>query len=218
MRYGVALTTHGPAPHLDETLVSFDRWVSPRPTSRLAVVDGPDATMPPVRPDGTPWWIRQAQTPAGFCQTVTALWEMCREAIAEYKLDYIFWLENDFRFIRPVQVDLMAYAIGRFQHLGLCQMILMRQPVNGREKKLGSVVATIEPPPVQHLGWLHHHGYFSTNPSLMPAWMFERDFPEGPECEGKFGLRLRDEGLSFGIWGEGDVWVEHLGTRDGKGY
>jgi hypothetical protein len=218
MRYGLLVTTHGDAPHLPETLTSFERWVTPDPVVRLAVVDGPDALLPSTVQPGGPWWTRQAQNQYGFCVTVRTGWDLARDAIAEHRLDYVFWLENDFRFFRPVQVDLMAYAIGRFRHLGLSQMSLLRQPVNEREIIAGSVLPTIEPAPVQHMGWIAHSGYFTTNPSLIPAWLFDFDWPEGPECEGKMGLRLRDAGLTFGIWGEGDEWVEHLGTRNGKGY
>lgn len=217
MRYGLLVTTHGDAPHLDEALTTFDRWVTPAPDLRMAVVDGESGVLPPIRPGGDAWWTRQHERQEGFCATVASAWALAREAIVECKLDYVFWLENDFRFYRPVQVDLMAWAIGRFQHIGLAQMSLLRQPVDPREIEAGGVLACIDDT-VQHMGWIEHRSYFTTNPSLIPARVFDRDFPAGPECEGKMGARLRDEGLSFGVWGEGDEWVEHLGTRGGHGY
>lgn len=69
--------------------------------------------------------------------------------------------------------------------------------------------------------WLEHRSYFTTNPSLMRrAFMAEHPWPDYPDqCEGRFGIDLIQAGYSFGVWGDGSPWVEHIGAaRTGFGY
>lgn len=222
MRYGLVLVTHGDAPHLAETLQSFERWVTPAPDLRMCVADGPDALLPDVIPSEAAWWIRQHEEQHGFCAAVRTGWQMAREAIEEYRLDFVFWLENDFRFLRPVDVTLMAYALTRFTHIPICQMALMRAAVNKREEKYPNILEAWPEgdPPVSHMGWIQHTKFWTTNPALIPSWVFDVDFPDGPGCEGSFWRAVAPRGWQMGFWGEGDVWVEHMGVRDsnGKGY
>ena len=69
-------------------------------------------------------------------------------------------------------------------------------------------------------GWMEHTGFWTTNPSLIPyATLRDYDWPDdgAGQCEGRFGIRLKADARTFGYWGNGDTWVEHLGTRDGTG-
>lgn len=217
MRYGLLVVTHGEAPHLTDTLLSFDRYVSPSPTARLAVVDGPDSRLPDYPSEGA-WETVQHGEQEGFCAACRTGWEVARAACRRDDLDAIFWLENDFRFLRPVPLPMLLRVMDRWN---LAQMALPRQPLAPREKQAGSVIGTVDH--TQMLGWVQHHGFFTTNPSLIPSVIFDAvDWPDGPECEGKMGITLRDDlGVSFGYMGEaGEEWVEHLGVRSatGKGY
>jgi hypothetical protein len=120
-------------------------------------------------------------------------------------------------------------------------MALIRDVANADEAKAGGLVASrpgefeqryLSPEgfsyprhaePVQGLGaipWLEQRSYFTTNPSLMRrAFMAEQPFLDdgGPYCEGRYGIRLRDLGYTFGAWGSGEEWVAHMGVRDASG-
>lgn len=219
MKYGLVLTTHGPAPHLDDTLQSFYRWVSPAPVFRYAVVDGHGSLSPPIRGQTEAWTVLQAHDQYGFCKTVQSAWGRAAAMCADHDLDYVFWLENDFRFLRPI--DLTQAALTLSENPKVAQMSFLRQPVNEREIAAGGVLDALPPDMyVRRQGWVDQTAYFTTNPSLIPASVLELGFPDGPECEGKMGVRLRDAGYTFGVWGDGSTWVEHMGERshEGKGY
>jgi hypothetical protein len=214
MRYLLALLTHGPAPFLAETLRTFHKWVGPAPAGYVAVVDGPGTQ--PMLPPGRDWHVLQHVEQRGFCEASAALWRHARTAAIDNDVPYVFWLENDFRFLRPVQVDLMADTLRK--HPVVAQMALMRQPVNEKEKKAGSLVAANPNLFHKRQGWMEHVGFWTTNPSLIPVrTMVEHDWPTGAQCEGHMGIRLKGQARTFGYWGNGDVWVEHLGHRDGTG-
>jgi hypothetical protein len=213
VKYALLLITHGDAPHRDEVLRTFSRLVAPQPDVRLAVVDGPGVPPPPG-----PWRVRRHAQQEGFCAACRTGWDLAREAIDEHDLTHVFWLEHDFRFLRPVYLERAAEPLDA--HPYLAQMALMRQPVNDAEVAAGGIIpsrpeATWERWP----GWIEHREFWTTNPALIPAHVI-RDYgwPDGDRCEGRFGIHLREQGLSFGFWGDGSVYVEHVGTRDGKGY
>jgi hypothetical protein len=219
MRYVLAVLTHGRAPHLNETIKTFLRWATPQPTALLAVVDGADSTVPAIPSRGTRGWhVHQNVIQEGFCGASARLWEAARQTVHDEGLTHVFWLENDFRFLRPVQLDLMANVLR--QHPVVAQMALMRQPVNAAEVKAGSVLASRPDQFWHRQGWMEHTSFWTTNPSLIPAGvLYGYDWPDDGQgqCEGRFGLRLKADARTFGYWGNGDTWVEHLGTRDGTG-
>lgn len=155
----------------------------------------------------------------GFCHGTRELWRQVSLAAFDENIDYVFWLEHDFRFLNHVPVDRLQAVL---EDHWLAQVALMRQPVNEAEKAAGGVVASrpgrFWP---QAGGYLLHEEYFTTNPSMMrTSFMLENPWPEdGEECEGKFGIALRIIGYRFAVWGDGKPWVEHVGElRTGKGY
>ena len=181
--------------------------------------------MPPIGDDEQPWRCVALQSQLGFCKATRALWEVAVETDCEY----VFWLEHDFVFQR--EVDLRELADVLDDHRSLAQMSLMRQPISPREVEAGGVVKNhermsdefyshISGPLTERREWLSHEAYFTTNPSLMRRqFMADTMWPrEDAECEGRFGLQLKEAGYSFGIWGDGSPWVEHIGQRDGHGY
>ena len=116
-------------------------------------------------------------------------------------------------------------------HNDLAELALMRGSVNNEERAAGGVIE-------KHIGrgdvfskilshgddfdisWLSHRAYFTTNPSLMrKEFMYLNPWPDYErECEGRFAFDLRDRGYCFGIVGNGEPWVTHIGVRNGKGY
>ncbi len=225
MRYTLALLTHGDAPHLDRTLESFAAHVTPEPTTRVCLIDGP-GRAPAVEPLG-PWLIEQHDRQQGFCASTRDLWSLAVRASVLEGNAHVMWLENDFRFDRPVDMrDLqMALGVGHY-----AQVSLMRQPVNQHEVEAGGVLATIDsellgtcrvtPTDGEPVDWVEHGAYFTTNPSLMSTeWMLRNPWPGATrECEGRFGLMLRERGHRFAVIGDGTPWVTHLGERSGRGY
>lgn len=220
MRYRLIVVTHGgeeTREMLGDTLASFAEMVTPSPAERVLIEDGPPKQM---RWRGA----RLASSrPLGFCKTAEMAWMTAATAGVSWN----FWLEHDFRFARPVDLEEMAEVLALNPEVA--QMSLMRQPVNLLEIERGGVVG-IEPdafvPRISSTEkrnrnvWLEHGRYWTTNPSLfhqsIPA---EVPWPEvGSECEGHLTIALRQAGYSFGIWGEGEPWVEHVGERTGFGY
>lgn len=154
----------------------------------------------------------------GFAGAVREGWRRALETDA----DFVFGLEQDFIFNRPVPVHDMTHVFTHQRHL--VQMALMRQPANPAERAAGGVE---ELDPLAYrlvqwgdLIWREHRKFVTTNPALWPRWVVERGWPEGELSEGRFGLDLFAESPSYhaGYWGEG-VWVEHIGEeRAGLGY
>lgn len=217
MRYALALLTHGAAPTLGWCLWSFAEQVTPSPSRRLALIDGP-GRMPPAEPLGAFEVHAQARR-AGFCTASGLLWQLA----AASEEPYVFWLEHDFVFDR--RVDLAAAARLLDARPELVQVQLMRDAVSDEEKAAGGLFEARRGdyhPHVEEDGtaWLEHHGYYTTNPSLMrTSFLTDEPWPgDRLRCEGLFGLRLIRAGRSFAVLGEGEPWMRHVGVRDGSGF
>lgn len=221
MKYRLIVVTHGGdenTPMLRDTLASFMEMVTPKPAERILIEDGPrKAEMEDWR--GARLW---SGNPQGFCKTAEMAWM----AAAGGDVPWTFWLEHDFMFTRPVYLEHMAEVLA--QHPEVAQMSLLRQAVNPAEVKAGGVVE-VEPdafvpkitPTERGRGvWLEHGRYWTTNPSLFARQIpLENPWPEEErQCEGHHSISLRSAGYSFGIWGQGEPWVEHVGERSGFGY
>jgi glycosyltransferase involved in cell wall biosynthesis len=212
MKYALVLITHGRAETLERTLASFEEMVFPAPRDRIVIADGADSRLPHGK-----WDIVQHETQFGFCTACRSGW---RKASAS-ECEFVFWLENDFRFLRPLDLRQLAEHLRR-DHL-LAQMSLLRQSVSPQEHQHGGVIEALRARGHEFASngaWLRHRAYFTTNPSLMRrTFMADNPWPAYErECEGRFGLDLIARGYSFGIWGNGEPWVEHIGVRDGYGY
>lgn len=155
----------------------------------------------------------------GFCGATRRLWQRA----AGMDVDYVFWLEHDFRFTRTVDLGVMADLL---EDPEIAQVTLLRQAVNKTERKAGGIVEANPEAFTDMGGWLEHTRYFSTNPSLMRRdFMQQHTFgddrhrlPQDIRCEGLFGMALIEQGYRFAVMGEGEPWVEHVGWRDGTGY
>ncbi len=213
LNYRLIVVTHGDAPNLERVLASFEALVTPTPRERVLVVDGPGRV--PIGMDD--WEIWGASRQAGFCATYERVWRAARST----KLPFVFLLENDFLFLRPVE---LAPIAGLLHTIDLAQVALVRQAVNEQEKAAGGL---IESRPGQftareHEGhpYLEHTAFFTSNPCLFRSSLARvQPWPDVPEfCEGHYGIQLRDEGYRFAFWGDGSPWVEHVGVRDGSGH
>lgn len=165
--------------------------------------------------------VADAQHELGFAGAIREGWR----AVLETDAEYVFHLEADFTFNWDVPVAGMIEVLERNPHLA--QMALMRQPVNDTEKAAGSLYnlisldLTLCCDPTLHALWLEHTRCFTTNPSVYPRWIAERGWPDVPDSEGHFGIRLLIERpeTRYAFWGAGEEWVEHVGEhRTGRGY
>lgn len=216
MKYRLCLLTHGDALTLDRTIESFAAMVTPRPADLVCVVDGEGGRLPPIEPLGQ-WGGIFLSEQRGFCGATAALWQQASKDGPEH----IFYLENDFEIVRPVDLARLAEILDADP--ALSQLTLMRDAVNDRERRAGGLFESYEGAKrwEQHDWGLIQSDYvMTTNPSLMRrAFMWENPWPEHEEeCEGKFGIELREKGYRGAVYGDGSPWCRHIGVRTGKGY
>lgn len=163
-------------------------------------------------------------TRRGFAGAIRNAWQGLR---LHCRAPYVFHLEDDFTFNRPVDLVDMVGILERHPHL--VNLALRRQPWNAYEAAAGGI---IEQHPDAYMEqrddlarepWLEHRLFFTTNPGLYHRTLIADDWPEGPESEGRFthSLLQSDEDLRFGYYGAkaSGEWVHHIGnSRAGIGY
>ena len=156
----------------------------------------------------------------GFCKAVDTGWRA-----VSVDTTHVFHLEDDFEFIADVPLKKMAAVLDK--HPKLMQIVLKRQPWNEQEKVWGDLVHA-RPEEFTEVTdgvstWLEHRLFYSTNPNLLKAKWVRNGMSVVSECEGKFGLALKnsDPKLCFGFWGafSDGPRVHHIGDeRIGNGY
>lgn len=148
------------------------------------------------------------------------------------KARWVFHLEADFTFTRPVNLAAMSTVLSR--NPVLVQMALRRQAWNDAERAAGGVVEQHPHAYTPHHDeagntWLEHRLFYTTNPSLYRVSLCATGWPHGAHSEGVMTHRLLNTGspevpahwVRFGYWGqrEDQPWVTHIGTtRAGEGY
>lgn len=159
----------------------------------------------------------------GFAGAIQYGWDQILHSDAEW----IFHLEADFTFNRPVPLEAMS-MIARDEHVA--QVALKRQPWNQQEKAAGGIVE-LDPESFEECRrhWEYgpakytaHRKFFTTNPSLYRRDIAERSWPQEANSEGLFGIELfKDPAVVSTFWGgKFDApMVEHIGeSRAGRGY
>lgn len=155
----------------------------------------------------------------GFGGAIECAWQVVAGS------DFIFHLEDDFTFNRPVDLHAMKLVLAATPHLQ--QLALRRQPWNDQERAAGGIVELhpADYTDVFMLGhaWLEHRRHLTTNPSLYRGSLCNRRWPTGAESEGRFSIDLFDDDptATCGYWGARDSgeWVTHIGNeRVGVGY
>lgn len=157
----------------------------------------------------------------GFGGAIREVWETLR---AESGAEYIFHLEDDFVFNRPVPLEDMIEILD--ENHQLAQVALRRQAWNTAEKAAGGVIETNPDAYIERSGhfvsFLEHDLFFTTNPSLYRRSLIEQhDWPTGEKSEGRFTAQLREARRTFAYLGERTdrPWVHHIGDeRTGTGY
>lgn len=155
----------------------------------------------------------------GFAGAIQAGWDRVLQTDAEW----VWHGELDFTLNRPVPLDDMIAVLQGNRHL--TQLALLRQPWNRAEKLAGGIWQQHPDSYTRHgtwpRQWMEHARHWTTNPCLYPRWVAERGWPQVPQSEGMFGLKLfaEDPARRAAYWGAGEEWCTHVGQeRAGTGY
>lgn len=149
----------------------------------------------------------------GMAGAVRAAWAW---ALDDIKVDYLFHVEEDFRFAAPV--DLAAVAALLDANPQLAQVVLKRNPWSPEERAAGGIIEQHPGDYTDRDGWVEHGRVFSLNPCLIPRRVLEMGWPDGNEAE--FTQRCLDAGYRFAFLGSRHdaPLVEHVGMVRGEGW
>lgn len=137
----------------------------------------------------------------------------------ESEAQFIFSLEDDFTFNRPIPLEDMAQVLITNPHI--YQMALRRQAWNQEEIKAGGVIERwpddFKEVEQGGLVWLEHRRYYTTNPNLHQRSLLDKQWPTTKDAEGHFGIKIfSDDPLAkCGYWGKktDTPWVQHIGVQ-----
>lgn len=163
-----------------------------------------------------------------------AFQQVWRQVAQGTKARFIFLIEQDFRFVRPVDLSAMAGLLDERPYLA--EVALLRQPWNSEEKRAGGVVEWHPDWYVDKIDehgrqWLEHRS-FTTNPCLFRRSLLDVSWPDsqpGAYSEGLFSHHIHTDGtpevpgdqVRCAYWGArgSGIWTEHIGhQRIGTGY
>lgn len=226
MSTAVICITDGRWQCLERTIASFDETVVGDVVERYIYVDTNVESYREQVSDafGGTWrvfWHPKGRQ--GFAGAIHYAW---KEVLARTRCDWMFHLEDDFAFVRPVLLAELQNVL--CENPTVAQMALRRQPWNPAEVEAGGVVQLHPEAYKLHRGvgrepsWLEHELFWTTNPSLFRTSLADHyHWPIVQHSEGMFTRTLLDDGWRFGYWGGfyEDPHVEHIGTeRVGNGY
>lgn len=203
-----------------DTIASFESQVTGPVTHRVIHDDSGDKAYRKYLQTSFPEYRVIGGRRSGFGGAIIRAWRHLRTL----PVDWVFHLEDDFTFNRPV--DLTEFAEVLFAHPHILQMALRRQPWSESEAQAGGIV---EENPDSYTDqtdgvheWLEHRLFFTTNPSLYRRTLCDLEWPQGSQSEGRFSLQVLSDPLaSCAYWGSRNSgeWVTHNGAeRRGRGY
>lgn len=215
--------TDGREDYLRDTIASARANLDGPITERLMFDDtGDDTYRDQLRAEYPDFRHINAGPRAGFGGAIRGAWA---HLAWHSRARYVFHLEADFTFNRPVPLADMALVLEGNPHL--VQLALRRQPWNDTERAAGGIVEChpddyTDRTDGQH-EWLEHRRFWTTNPSLYRTDLVRKHpWPRADQSEGRFGLELTNSPkVRFGYWGarHSGEWVTHIGhDRAGVGY
>jgi hypothetical protein len=207
--------------YLRKSLASLVKQVSGPITQRVIYSDWGDQRLDDLRAIGEPFgfYVAGPSEHLGYTGSMKAMW---RYLAKRAKGVYVFQAEDDFLFLKPV--DLRAMILALEENPQLAQLALLRQAAYPREFENGGI-----------LGWpeteftsagsngrthLEHRLFWTQNPSLYRRTVTATPWPSGRSSERLFGDALaKDPAVRFGLWGSGEPWLKHIGAvRAGTEY
>jgi len=157
----------------------------------------------------------------GFTKAMISAWDKLKEDSSEW----VFHLEEDFLILEDINVDDMIDVLKSHDYIK--QMVLLRQPIAGRELQKGGIIAS-HPERYENKTngvnyWVEHRVGFSGNPCVYrKSLIYEHPWPNMPHSEREYGQSLlKDPGAKFAYWGKStdNPRVTHIGeNRTGFNY
>ena len=139
--------------------------------------------------------------------------------------DWVFHLEEDFLIEDDINLGDMIEVMKKNSHIR--QLVLLRQPLGGRELQKGGIIAS-HPERYEDKNdgtnyWVEHRVGFSCNPCLYRKSLIkEFPWPDVASSERKYGkLVFEDPSARCAYWGKSTdkPRVKHIGTlRTGFNY
>lgn len=157
-------------------------------------------------------------TNLGYAGAMRRAWAAAIDAGTEY----VFWLEEDFIVLRPV--DLSAMALVLDERPRLTQVMLKRQAWWANEVAAGGLVEANPGMFIDASNGVHcwtEYAAFWTSPYLVRRDFLQAfEWPYESHSETMFSAKMRNLGRRGALWGRRDdpPLVEHVGIRTGKGY
>jgi hypothetical protein len=156
----------------------------------------------------------------GFGGSMASMWRyLDRRCVS----DFVFMVEDDFVFDRPVDLVPMIDTLRENPHLR--QVALLRGPAYPREIEAGGIIEQYPEryTPIHQNGHsrIEHREYFTTNPCVFRRSLVrEQPWPDVASSERVYTATLnRDPQARFAYWGDGAPWIRHIGAeRAGTGY
>jgi hypothetical protein len=162
------------------------------------------------------FYVVGPKKPVDFTAGMQAMWTYLRK---RSKGDYIFQVEDDFEYDRPVDLASMIAVLRR--EPTVVQMALLRDACYDDERETGGILGWPEPAFTFREGYFTHRLFWTLNPCLFRKSVTDRPWPAGHHSETIFGKTLlNDKNVSMGFWGDGQApWIRHIGeVRAGVGY
>lgn len=154
--------------------------------------------------------------PTDFTESMQAMWKYLGKRAQG---DYIFAVEDDFTYERPVDLGSMIGILREAPHLA--QVALLRDACYPDERQdPSSILGWPRPAFTFREGWFEHRLFFTLNPSLFRKALTKRPWPAGKHSETLFGKALLNDPKTRGAFlGDGSEWIRHIGqVRAGVGY
>lgn len=136
-------------------------------------------------------------------------------AVLDHDPDYVLWIEEDMRLIRPLPIEAALKVMQN--RPWLAQMCFPREAIDPSEgdDQLAAIVAQAPNSGVED-DYTWQDFIFSMNPCLIPKRVLKLDWPSGPIGVGNeagMTAKLLALGYVFGQWGHvGDPpWARHIG-------
>lgn len=157
----------------------------------------------------------------GFTKAMISAWEQLKEDNNEW----VFHLEEDFLILEDIYLNDLINVLN--QNTYLKQMVLLRQPLGGRELQKGGIIAShperYEDKTDGINNWTEHRVGFSCNPCLYrKSLIYEYPWPDKPHSEREYGQSLlKEPDAKFAYWGKSTdkPTVMHIGEdRTGFNY
>jgi hypothetical protein len=212
MSVALLVMTDGRRDMIEQTIASFEENVVGGVSLRIINDDSADPAyrdwLREMFPD---YFVLGGSKRQGFGGAIRSAWTVLHETRQDVPFEFVFHLEDDFLFNDRVSLNTMMALLYEQPHLA--QLALKRQPWGSDLEAGGFMKAApdwYKQREYDGLRWVETRRNWTTNPALYRADILQVPWPEDPHSEGKYGFRLKEDGLPWKIAGD-DVQFGFLG-------